>query len=174
MNQVILGNVFSLLSTLTDLYSVSRKTAKSMHVAQTVTQALLGFSSLFLGGYSAVVQNVVSIIRNLAALKEKSHKAIEYALIVMGVALGIAFNNLGWIGWLPIVSNFVYSVSVFQFKNDERSLKIAFAVCVALYIVFNFKILNYVGTASNVVVFSTAALSLIRGGRADKKKADHA
>ena len=165
MNQVILGNVFSLMSTLTDLYSVSRKTAKSMLVAQTVTQALLGFSSLFLGGYSAVVQNVVSIIRNLAALKEKSHKAIEYALIVMGVALGIAFNNLGWIGWLPILSNLIYSVSVFRFKDDERSLKIAFALCVAFYIVFNFKILNYVGTVSNIVVFATTVFALIKGSR---------
>ena len=170
MIQVMLGNIFSLLATVSDLYSVSRKTARSMLAAQTVTQALLGCSSLMLGGYSAVVQNAVSILRNLAALKKPSGKGIEYGLIAAGVVLGIAFNNLGWIGWLPIVSNLAYSISVFRFREDEYSLKIAFTVCVALYIVFNFRIMNYVGAVSNIVVFSTSALSVIRSRSLKREK----
>lgn len=171
MNHILLGNAFSLLATVSDLYSVSRKTARSMLVTQTVTQALLGLSSLALGGYSAVVQNVVSILRNLAALKQTSSRVLEYGLIAAGVVLGVAFNNLGLIGWLPILSNLIYSVSVFRFKNDERSLKIAFTVCVSMYFLFSLRLHNYVGAASNVAVFTTSALSLLKSGRANPRKA---
>lgn len=171
MNNIILGNLFSLFATVTDLYSVSRKTAKSMLVMQTVTQALLTLSSLTLGAFSAVVQNVVSILRNLAALYNWSSKVIEYGLIVIGVALGVAFNNLGWLGCLPILSNLIYSVSVFRFKNDERSLKIAFTFCVSLFIVFNFTILNFVGAASNCAVFATSLIAVIKNAQQAKKNA---
>ena len=172
MNLLIWGNLLSLLATFTDLYSVSRKTARSILIAQTVTQGLLGLSSVMFGAYSAVVQNVVSIIRNLTALSNKSGKIVEYGLVAVGVILGIAFNNLGWVGWLPIMSNLIYSVSVFRFKNDEHSLKIAFTFCVSLFIIFNFAILNFVGAASNITVVCTAALSLIKGRRYSKGKAD--
>lgn len=171
MSQILWGNILCLLSTVTDLYSVSRKTARSMLITQTITQSLLALSSLVLGGYSAVVQNIVSILRNLAALGNASSKLIKYSLIVAGVALGIAFNNLGWIGWLPIISNLIYSISVFKFKNDEYSLKIAFTVCVSLFIFFNFRLLNYVGALSNIAVFSTSALSVLKHRRTVQKKA---
>lgn len=173
MNQILWGNLFSLFSTGTDLYSVSRKTARSMLLWQTATQALLALSSLMLGGYSAVVQNVVSILRNLAALGKPVGKAVEYGLIAAGVVLGIACNNLGWVGWLPIIANLAYSVSVFRFKNDEHSLKIAFTICVSLYIVFNIKLYNYVGAASNFAVFCTSLLSLMKSSRPAKQKTDN-
>ena len=172
MNRILLGNFFSLLATVTDLYSVSRKTARSMLWTQTATQALLSLSSLTLRGYSAVVQNVVSILRNLAALGKTSSKLLEYGLIAIGVVLGVLFNNQGLIGWLPILSNLVYSISVFRFKDDEYSLKIAFTVCVAMYIAFSIKIQNYVGAASNILVFSTSLFSVLTYRRAAKQRND--
>ena len=173
MSHILLGNIFSLLSTITDLYSVSRKTARSMLITQTITQALLALSSIILGGYSAVVQNVVSILRNLAALGNTSSKVIEYGLIVAGVVLGIAFNNLGLIGCLPVLSNLIYSISVFRFKDDEYSLKITFTVCVSLFIVFNFRLFNYVGAISNIAVFSMSALSLVKSRRRAQQKTNN-
>jgi len=170
MLQVMIGNIFSLLATVSDLYSVSRKTARSMLITQTVTQALLTISSAVLGGYSAMVQNVVSILRNLAALKQASGKVMEYGLVIAGVVLGVAFNNQGWLGCLPVLSNLVYSISVFRFKNDEYSLKIAFTVCVGMYIAFNFRIMNYVGAVSNIVVFGMSLIEVLRIRRAAKGK----
>ena len=162
MNQLMIGNAFSLLATVVDMYSASRKNARSMLLTQTVGQMLLAVSSFALGGYSAVVQNVVSIIRNLAALRKHTAKWLEYLLVVLGVVLGIVFNNLKLVGWLPILANLEYSVAVFRFKQQEKLLKIAFAVCVLLYTVFNLCISNYVGAAANLVVLVTAIIALVR------------
>ena len=160
MTSILLGNIFSVLATGADVFGSSRKSTKAMLAAQTVGQFFLAASAFVLGGYSAVVQNVVSIVRNLTALKDKSSKALEYTLVVLGVVLGIVFNNLGLIGWLPILSNLEYSLSVFRFKNNERMLKAAFALCIVLYAVFNVAISNYVGAVSNTVVLVTTLISL--------------
>ena len=170
MNSTILGNLFSVLATGTDLVGASSKTARGMLWAQSASQGFLGMSSLVLGGYSAVVQNVVSLVRNFAALSNKSSKIFEYILIALGVILGIWFNNLRLIGWLPILANLEYSVAVFRFKNNERMLKIAFAVCIVMYSVFNFAIKNYVGTLSNAAVLAATLYSVYKG----KKRAGNA
>ena len=162
MNAVLAGNLFSALATVTDLASTTFKTTKGMLVMQSVSQGLLGLSSLALGGYSAVVQNAVSIVRNLTAATQKAGKALEITLVVLGVVLGIAFNNLQLIGWLPIIANLEYSVAVFRFKNNERMLKTAFAVCIILYTVFNIAIKNYVGAVSNVAVLAATMVALVK------------
>jgi len=79
--------------------------------------------------------------------------------------LGFAFNNLGWIGVLPIVSNLEYALAIFHFKNNERAVKKSFLICVALFFVFNFLIKNYVGAALNTIVFGTTAAYLIKGSK---------
>ena len=68
MPPILLGNLFSVLATGTDVLSASRKSPRSMLLWQTASQFFLALTSLVLGGYSAVVQNVVSMVRNLTAL----------------------------------------------------------------------------------------------------------
>jgi len=102
------------------------------------------------------VQNGVSVLRNFAAMAKLEKKWIEYTLIVMGVVLGIYFNNRGLAGWLPVLGNLEYSIAVFRFKDDERSLKIAFLISVLMFAAFNVVIVNIVGLIVNaVVVIST-------------------
>ena len=165
MDNVLAGNLCSLLATATDAYGSSRKTARGMLIMQSVSQVLLGASSAFLGGYSAVVQNAVSIVRNLAAISNRSSRPVELVLIILGVVLGIVFNNLGLIGWMPIVGNLGYSVAVFRYKDNERLLKVAFCGCIVLYAVFNLCISNYVGSVSNLVVLAVTVFALIKGKR---------
>ena len=169
---LIIGNVLSLFAMFSDSFSSSRKTSQGVLWVQSLSQVFYALSTIALGGYSASVQNVVSILRNLFAIRGFNPKWLQWTLVALGVGFGLYFNNLGWVGWLPIMSNLSYSVSVFRFKNDEHSLKIAFTFCVSLFIIFNFAILNFVGAASNITVFCTAALSLIKGRRSAKEKAD--
>ena len=163
MHLILLGNFLSVLATAADLFGASRKSPRAMLLAQTASQGFLGLSSLVLGGYSAVVQNIVSVIRNLTALAKTSSKALETLLVVLGVVLGVAFNNLGWMGLLPVVANLEYSIAVFRFKDNERMLKGAFALCIVLFSVFNFAIHNYVGVVSNAAVLATTLVSLTKG-----------
>ena len=155
MFSIIAGNLCSALGTAADAFSASRKTPKGVLYMQSLGQLLYGISTLFLGGYSASAQNLVSILRNLAAAKKLEHKALPWVFPVLAVGLGLLCNNLGLIGLLPILANLEYTLAVFRFKDDERKLKIAYLVCIALFMVFNTMILNLVGAAMNLLIFCT-------------------
>ena len=159
---LIVGNLFSLLAMVADSFSSSRKTVRGMLLVQCLGLGFFAASSICLKGYSAAVQNVVSIIRNLAAVRKTENKMFEYALIVLGVVLGVAFNNRGVLGLFPVIGNLVYSIGVFRFRDNERALKYVFLVAVAMFAVFNAAILNFVGVASNVVVVVVTIISLCR------------
>ena len=163
---IILGNVCSLLAMVTDSVSSTRKTAKGVLFVQILSQLFYGIGTILLKGYSSTAQNAVSILRNIVAIRKIESRAIEWALVFLGVALGVGFNNLGLIGYLPVVANLEYTLAVFKFKDNERALKIAFAVCVGLFIFFNLAILNFVGVAANVVVMVTTLVSLFRQKKA--------
>ena len=116
----------------------------------------------------------MAVLRNLAAMMEIKNKTVqrivEWILILLGVALGVIFNNRGLLGWLPIAANLEYSVSVFYLKDREQWLKLAFVVNMLMYSVFSFVIINYVGAVANIVTAVITAVSLIRDARAAKKE----
>ena len=156
---------------ISDSVSGTRTKRTQILGIQILSQIFYGVGSIILKGYSGTVQNAVAILRNLAAIKNIKSKVLEWALVVLGVVLGIVFNNRGLIGWLPVVANLEYSLAVFKFRDNEKALKIAFIINMLLFVVFSVAIQNYVGTVGNLVVAITTAVALYRES---KKSADSA
>ena len=171
---VILGNLCSLGAMISDSISGTRTRRNHILGFQIISQVFYGVGSVILKGYSGTVQNAVAILRNLAAIKNIKSKVLEWTLIVLGVALGIVFNNRGLIGWLPIVANLEYSLAVFAFKKNDRALKIAFILNMLFFVVFSVAIKNYVGTVGNIVVAVTTAIALYRESKKAAEKTDAA
>ena len=163
VNEIIVGNICSLCAMVTDSVSGTRKKHSQILGIQMISQVFYAAGSIILKGYSSTAQNIVAILRNLAAMKGTKNKIIEWLLIILGVVLGAVFNNRGLLGWLPIIANLEYSIAVFRFRNNEKGLKIAFILNMLMYSVFSFAIMNYVGAAGNIIVAITTAVSLIRG-----------
>ena len=165
MNSLIIGNLCSLLAMATDSIASSRRTARGVLLVQCVGQLIYGVGSIVLKGYSAAVQNVVGIFRNLLASSKYQSKKLEWVMVGLAVGLGLLFNNLGLIGTLPVIGNLEYTVAMFRVKDNERVLKFAFLVSICMYAVFNLYIKNFVGLIANIVVISVTASFLIRGGK---------
>ena len=150
---------------VSDSVSGTRKKQSEILAVQIISQVFYAAGSIILKGYSSTAQNVVAVLRNLAAIKKIKYKVVEWALVALGVGLGVWFNNRGFAGWLPIVANLEYSLAVFTFKDNERLLKAAFIVNAVLYSVFNIIIRNYVGAVANAVVIVTTGISLIKDAK---------
>ena len=159
---IVVGNACSLLAMVTDSISSTRKTAKGVLLVQSLSQLIYCTSTIVLKGYSGAVQNAVSIVRNFVAIKKIESKFLEWFLVLLGVVLGICFNNLGLIGYLPVVANLQYTLAVFKFKDNDRALKISFVICVGMFAIFNIAILNFVGVCSNLVVMATTLVFLLK------------
>ncbi len=162
MEGVIGGNLCSLLAMVTDTVSSSRRTAKGVLLVQILSQVFYGLSAILLKGYSAAVQNAVSIVRNGIAIRNINKPAVQWLLVAAGLGFGLWFNNLGLVGLLPVAANLEYSVAVFCFADNERALKIAFAINAVLFLIFNAVILNIVGAAANVIVIVMTVFFLVR------------
>ena len=167
MLEIVLGNLCSFCAMITDSISDTRKKHSEILAVQTVSQVFYGMSTIFLKGYSATVQNAVAILRNLAAMKNIRSMATEWGLILLGVVLGIVFNNRGLVGWLPVIANFEYSVAIFRFRDKENWLKAAFIINTVMFIVFSLAIMNYVAAVGNTVVAATTAVSLAKEARSN-------
>ena len=157
MLELILGNICSLIAMGTDAVSSWAKSARKMLLFQCLSQGIYAVGSVILKGYSAAVQNVISL------------PVVEWILIALGVGLGLYFNNRSWIGLLPVVANLEYSLAVLFFKDNEQLLKIAFFIDVLLFCIFNTVILNIVGTVSNIVVMIMTLVAIIRNAKQNKQ-----
>lgn len=170
MGPLIAGNGFSLLAMVTDSVSSSRKTARGVLLVQILSQVFYGISTIILGGYSSSVQNGIGILRNVAVIRNIHRRWLEWTLVVLGVVLGLAFNNLGPVGWIPVLANLEYTLAVFRFKDNERALKAAFLINAVLFAVFNVVIWNFVGVLSNTVVFISLIVYFVRNGKKRRQK----
>ena len=167
LTNVIIGNAASAGAMVTDSISGAVKTQKKILLMQTVSQFFYMASSIVLKGYSATVQNAVAVARNLVAIKGTKSRTVEFILIAAPVILGFFFNNRGVVGLLPVMANLEYSVAVFRYSAEPVKLKIAFIVCNAMYTVFNFAVLNFVGGISGVVIFATTLISVIKSRKSE-------
>ena len=170
---LIIGNTCSLLAMGTDALSASRKTVKGVLWTQNASQAIYFIGTIILKGYSGAVQNVMSILRNLLALSGKNSKVLEWGLSLLGVVLGIAFNNIGIMGYMPILANLQYTLVVFRFKKNERAIKISFMIAALMFSLFSLAIQNYVGVVTNLTVMVTTGIFLLRSYKDNKPKEEH-
>ena len=163
---VIIGNLCTLLAMGANALSSTRKSTKGVLRVQNLSQISYFVSGIVLGGYSAAVQNVVSILRNIAAIRNVKSKKVEWSLTVAGVVLGIVFNNRGILGLLPVIGNLQYTLAIFRARNNERLLKISFLLSSISYVIYKIVILNFVGVAADSIVCITTAVVLMK----DRKK----
>ena len=162
MFEIIIGNIGSLLGMALDSYSSTKKTKKEILLIQNLSLFVYGTSSIFLKGYSASVQNYVGILRNTVATKDNSPKWLQWFLVALGVILGLIFNNLAFVGLLPIIANLEYSIAVFVIKDNEKLLKICFMINVLLFTIFCFYIHNYVGIVTNSIVVISCFINILK------------
>lgn len=159
---IITGNICSILAMLADSVSSTRKTTKEILLCQSLGQLCYCTGTIVLKGYSGAVQNAVSILRNLVAIRNIKNPFVEWFLVFLGVVLGLCFNNRGWMGLLPVIAHFQYSVAIFKCKDNERILKTSFAIAVGLYAVFNIALYNVVGVCTNLTVMVTTLIALFK------------
>ena len=162
---IIIGNVCTVLAMACNAISSAGRSPKRVLWMQNASQAIYGISGIALRGYSATAQNVVSILRNLAAIRDIKSKVLEWVLVVLGVVLGVACNNRGWVGLLPVIGNLQYTLAIFRFRTDEHKLKFFFLISVLAFVVFNYAICNYVGVAADSFVAITTSVMLWKDHR---------
>ena len=157
----ILGEILSLLAALTLAYSTFSKKKKKMMLWQALNALFFGLSNFCLAGYSAVVTNVLTFIRNLLVVKNKFDKKCTVIICILIIGIGLHFNNRSIIGLLPIIASVQYTICVFALKSPQH-LRWSLVVNLAMWVIFDFVIAAYPAAIMDIVIIIVTIINIIR------------
>lgn len=106
--QIIIGNIVALIASIIMVYSGYLKQKKKILYAQTIQIGLAVLSNIILGGITGAIINAISCVRNILCYKEKLNNVAKIVLIFLATFLSLYYNNLGFIGLLPLISTIIY------------------------------------------------------------------
>lgn len=151
MNEIVIGNILVLIAQLSTIYISTRRDRTKILYAQFFPMSLLTLSSILLKGYSAVAIDIIEIFRNIVILKDIKIKYREILFAAATIILGVAFNNRGILGLLPVVANLLQTYVLMNRNIGMKYLKIAFALSFLCWTIYNFVINSYVGVVFNFI-----------------------
>ena len=165
---LIIGNIFSLLSAICIGVSAIKQSKKDFMYWQ-VGDTIFGiFCNLVLFAYAALVISIVSLIRNVLSYKNKLTKNITYILLFLSVAIGLYANNLGVIGWLPIIASGSYTICIYITKNEQQ-MRWALVVNMLLWFIHSLYIQAYPSAICNIVLCFWTLFQIFKYRKSFKK-----
>ena len=123
------------------VYSGILKEKKKILYIQTVQIGLSVISNIVLGGITGAIINAISMIRNIICYKEKLGFKERILITILSITLSLKFNNLGIIGFLPVVSTITY-VWLMNIK-DVKKFKLLIAFTMLLWLIYDIIIKSY-------------------------------
>ena len=150
MDIVLFANILTLIAQLVSFYASTRKNKNQVLFFQNIFLLIISVASYLLKGYSAIITNVVCVIRNCLSMRGISSRWITYGLILFSVIFGTIVNRNGYLGYLPILANIIQTLAVLNEKAGVRRVKISFGIACLLWTAFNWSIKSYVGSFFNL------------------------
>ncbi len=168
MNTLIIGNIVALLGASFSLIIGFIKNRKKLIFIQSIQFFIYSIANVILGGISAVIANVVGLIRNILCYKEKLTRVAILLIIIISIVLTLAFNNLGFIGLLPLFNTIIYT----YFINEKNPLKfkILFLITVILWFIYDLTIKSYTSSAFDLFAIVTSSISAYQIYKNNKKE----
>ena len=158
--RVVIGNGFALVATLFEVSSGMVKRRHTSVLLQFLHEFCCATGDIILGGYSGAVVDGVDAVRDLLSLKNWLTQRRKYVLIFMTSTLVFYFNNLGLVGFLPLVATVFYTLTI-NIK-DPVKYKLCLMLTWLLNLVYNLVILSFVGALIQGCAIVGGVISIVR------------
>lgn len=139
--QLICGNIVALIASMLMVYSGSVKNRKKIIYIQTVQILAFTLSNLILGGFTGAIVNLISLVRNILCYKDNLTNDKKLILILLCITFSLLFNNLGFLGLLPLISTVVYTC--FMDVKNTIKLKLLIIFTMVLWLIYDTFIRSY-------------------------------
>lgn len=141
MIRIIIGNIIALIASLLMVYYSMLKQKKKILYFQSVEIVLSITSNIILGGISGAIINALSLIRNILCYKEKLGLKEKIVITILAIVFTFKFNNLSYIGLLPLISTIVY-IWLMNIKN-VKGFKLVIAFTMLMWFMYDIVIKSY-------------------------------
>lgn len=158
MNTIVLGNIVSLLGCVLMVGVGFLKKKNQILGVQCVQFAIMGAGHIILGAFTGAISCGVSLLRNLVLAKKENSVLLKLIFIALQVLLSLQALG-GWIGWLPVISCSLYTW--FIDLKDEVKLKYILILAQALWVVYDFRFMNYVALAFDIFTILSTIVGIV-------------
>lgn len=157
MNTLILGNIIALIAASLSVVIGIIKSKKKVLFTQTIQYITYATADFLLGGITGAITNLIGIFRNVLCYKEKLNKIMIILIILISTILTLIFNNLGFIGLLPLFNNIVYTL--FINVKDELKFKILILTQMILWLIYDLTINSYTSAIFEVITIISCVIT---------------
>lgn len=157
---IIVGNIIALVASLLMVYSGLLKKAKDVIFVQSIQVALFAASNIVLGGISGAIVNILNLVRNVLFYNDKLSKLAKIILSILTIILCVYFNNLGIIGYLPLISaiSYLWLMDV----PDAKKFKYLNIFTLVLWVIYDLYILSFAAAIFDFATIITNIIAVIR------------
>lgn len=163
MNYLLLANIIALIGSLFMVVASYVKSDKLCIMLQSVQIFMFVISNILLKGITGVIINALSLVRNILTYKRKLTKLLKYSLLILIVVLSIIFNNLGIIGYLPLIGTVVFTIFIDSKDNFKFRLSLTFSVF--MWLIYDVYIMSYSSAVFDFLSFVGGIVTLIRSSK---------
>lgn len=157
---LIVGNLIALVASLIMAYTGTLKNKKKILYFQTIQIALLVLSNLVLGGTSGAIINAISLIRNILCYKDKLKTKEKIIITLASTILILTFNNLGFVGLLPLISTTTY-IWFMNIKNVKK-FKILIIFTMIMWFIYDFVLKAYTAAILDLITIVINFISIFK------------
>ena len=161
---LIIGNIFSLLSTICIAVSVIKKNKTDLIYWQIIGVVFSIFTSISLVAYASLIMNFLTLLRNIFAYLKRLTKELTWIFCIVSAIIGLYVNNLGIFGLLPIAATIIYTIFLFITKNEQQ-MRYAVIINLLLWCVHNFYVQAYPAALNDIVVSLWSAIQIYKNRR---------
>lgn len=160
MNKLLIGNIIALMASIAMVIAGLQKTKKKVLLVQIIQIALAALGNLVLGGYTGAIVNVLNCVRDVLCYKDKMGVKEKIIISVLAIGISLAFNNLGWIGFLPVVATVLYII--YMNTKDDLKFKILVLVVLILWTVYDIYIKSYTAGIFDIISIIANVVTILR------------
>lgn len=157
---LIIGNFIGFLGSCFMILGANIKDKTKSLMAQSIQLFTLAISNLILGSISGFIINIVSVIRNILSFFGKLSYVMIGIIIVIMILLTVKFNSLGFIGYLPLISNIVFIL--FMNTKDNVKFKLLTIFYISLWLIHNLYIKAFSTSIFNVITIISSIIAIVR------------
>lgn len=169
MLNLILGNIFSFLSSGCSAISAIKKKKTDLIYWQIIDIIFFTISCVFLNAYAALITSLVALLRNILAYKNKLDLKWTILLTALCIIIGFIVNNAGIFGILAIIASAGYTVFMYTSKTAQQ-MRYAMVFNLSLWFIHNCYIQAYPSALSSLLLALWALIQTFKNHKTKPKK----
>jgi len=173
MNQfdtnLIIGNCISVVAAVFTAKSSWSKDKWHIYIYQVIQCLLLAVASIFFCSYAGIVSLLVCALRNYLAATDRLNKYMMLLCLVLVLVPGVLVNNRGYIGYIVITANAIYTVGMYLARK-EPAIKGNIILNLVLWIIYEALIIDIPSIIADGVGLAVAVASFFRKTPGENQK----